>query len=1274
MSETLKARINPIRKIFFNKKPKSYTAGLLPYRNKNWQEALQLFELATTEQPDHSDSHFKLGMCHFRQKNYEQAKEAITKAMLLSPERDEWKKQLAQTERHLSKKESKGTLAEREEIIRNQLEEDEHNAELYDQLAQVLRKQGKWWQEVEALKKATALVQNNENWFYRLGEALEVMNRFQQAAEAYATAIALSNDKADAQWYYRLGYCYEREGHDGPAKPDAADKAYKEAIAKDTKLNAQRFGIGVFHQARGHWVQAQQAYAKQLENKPLDAELNYRLGMAHDRCYNWAEAAKYYKQAITIDVNKPHWHYRLGFVLERSANYHEAELAYEYAAKNHHKHTPYWFYRWGYVLEKQEKYAEATAAYLQTRIQQALYAPVTSEDERLNNYTQQFDQQFIIDKLLYLLEQDTTVAEHWYQLGNAYEQQSHFQKATDAYKHAIARKNDHLPEWYYRLGYTLSRLENFKEACSALKNTRILQGSYGVPEEKFNKTPDYRQSVKFVEYYENLPINKNTVLYESFHGANMGCNPSALFEYLLNSAEYRHWTHIWVINDNKKISNRYKSLKNVIFIKRQSDAYLRALSQSEYLINNVSFPEYFIRKEEQTYLNTWHGTPIKYLGKDIKDDLLAHKNVARNFLQASHLLNPNSHTTNILLERYDVSNLYSGHVAELGYPRIDRTINLSEERKIDIRSYFTNEHDKKLVLYAPTWRGEHGKAKFNTTKLKEDLIELSSSEYIILFRGHHMVESLIGELDIDGVEVVPEDFETNELLGTVDLLITDYSSIAFDFFVTKKPIIYYAYDLELYQQERGLYFPLEDLPGFVVDNIEDLHTTIKNYLNTSDDLVFDDAILKYCPHDDGNVSKRTWDWLFGETPEKNIEWDALHKKSLLFYNGPFLPNGILTSWTNLVENIDQNEYSISLVVDANSIKADNTRIEQYDKKPSHVQVLGYCGRRSETIEESWLNDKFNSQQYLASAEMYEKYHLANKREFLRLFGRNKINSAIHFEGYNKKWVSVFSGAVNKDIKMNAVYQHNHKMNEWIYRFPYLEGVFNHYQWFDKVVSVSEKTGELNKNELAKRFSIPEEKMIFCDNVQNPERVIEKAALSCQYLEKEKWLHDGSQVFITLGRLSPEKDHQKLIKAFVEVQKEKENIKLLILGDGPLKSELQALIKGLDASNFIKLMGRIDNPFPLLKAADCFVLSSNHEGQPMVLFEAMILGKPIIATDIVGSRSALEGRPGLLVNNSESGLIEGFRRHISKEISIEKFDIDSYQNKALSSFYSKVCLK
>ncbi|WP_232504015.1 CDP-glycerol glycerophosphotransferase family protein [Thiomicrospira microaerophila] len=414
-----------------------------------------------------------------------------------------------------------------------QLNTDE--PELYSKLAHMLRKQGKWWQEVEALKKAIELSPQYPTWHYRLGEALEAMNRHQQAAQAYGQAIELKQGKAEAQWYYRQGYCYQTQGHDGAPNLSAVKKAYDQAIAKDNKLNAKRFGIGVFHQVRGLWPQAQQAYAKQLNKTPWDAELCYRLGMAHDRCYEWSQAQEYYELALALDITQTYWHYRLGFVLERQNKFEQAAIAYEYAAKNRDKHTPYWFYRWGYVLEQAGKHDQACLAYLQTRNQPELDKPepildveynqepseahnalnATQADQAelalaeakisqpetidpLEEYKQHLTNQSVIAQHLErILQQDTTNPQTWYKLGNAYERMQNWLKAAEAYQHALDRQNDHTPDWYYRLGYVLTQAESYQAACESFSKIDYLQG--------FNKRITRECPVEII----NLEFNDN---------------------------------------------------------------------------------------------------------------------------------------------------------------------------------------------------------------------------------------------------------------------------------------------------------------------------------------------------------------------------------------------------------------------------------------------------------------------------------------------------------------------------------------------------------------------------------------------------------------------------------------------------------------------------------------------------------------------------------------------------------------------------------------------
>src|SRR5699024_1854512 len=107
---------------------------------------------------------------------------------------------------------------------------------------------------------------------------------------------------------------------------------------------------------------------------------------------------------------------------------------------------------------------------------------------------------------------------------------------------------------------------------------------------------------------------------------------------------YKDYDYIWSINNNNVIPNKYKKYDNVIFIKRNTDAYYKYLSSAKILINNVTFPSFFTRKLNQKYLNTWHGTTYKKLGYDVKEEKLNFINTARNFLQSTHLILPNNYS------------------------------------------------------------------------------------------------------------------------------------------------------------------------------------------------------------------------------------------------------------------------------------------------------------------------------------------------------------------------------------------------------------------------------------------------------------------------------------------------------------------------------------------------------------------------------------------------------------------------------------------------------
>src|SRR5699024_3309512 len=223
--------------------------------------------------------------------------------------------------------------------------------------------------------------------------------------------------------------------------------------------------------------------------------------------------------------------------------------------------------------------------------------------------------------------------------------------------------------------------------------------------------------------------------------------------------------------------------------------YYKYLSSAGFLFNDTAFPQFFVRKPEQKYLNTWHGTPWKTLGYDVKTARMDFTNAARNFLQASHLLVPNQYTFDHQVVPYQVSTIYPGELAVTGYPRIDLTFKTMHNAK-PLKEELGITDDQKVVLYAPTWRGSIKFREFDKEQLEQDLEKLSRMNAHVLFRGHHVVEKLLQDIDIPNVTIVPNRIDTNELLGVTDILITDYSSIFFDFLVTDCPILHYVYDYE----------------------------------------------------------------------------------------------------------------------------------------------------------------------------------------------------------------------------------------------------------------------------------------------------------------------------------------------------------------------------------------------------------------------------------------------------------------------------------------------
>ena len=1149
------------------------------------------------------------------------------------------------------------------ELYKNAIASNGKKWKYYYRLSKSLAAQKKWWQVIEPAKQGVALHDKNIDLYLLLGKALEQMNQFDNAIPVYQKVILLESNKAT--YYYRLGFVNEKAGN-----ITEANYGYEKVIALDNIYNSKELGIGIFHEKKGLWIDALKAYKEKVKLEPKNALLHYKIGFSYDRTYDWKNAQKYMEYALNLDSTNADIFYRLGFVYERDKNYEEAEKSYKTALEKEEELKPYWYYRLGYILNKQEKHKEASEVFL-------LYGKAENFDKEINSeklgiiYNENHDDENTEKSLKDAISIDTTNANLFYRLGFLYERRKKWEEAEKSYKNALERQDKFTPDLYYRLGYVLNKQDKNQEANKAFLEQRILQDAHGVAEDSFNKNKNFNQVATYAEYFKKNDLLKNSIMYESYGGVGMSCNPYAMFLDILEDERFQDWKHIWVIDDHSKIPEKYRKLKNIFLTTKNSDLYLRYLSSCEYLINNSTFPSYFIRKPNQKYLNTWHGTPLKTLGIDIKDSPYQRANTARNFLHTTHIITPNQHTTNVLINRYGINGVFDGKVAETGYPRIDLVLNNSDDNKKQIIQMMGLDPKKPIVLYAPTYRGLWDTPEMETNKMLSDLKELGSDKYNLIFRGHYFAEKKIKELNLP-VLLAPHSIDSCELLSVVDVLITDYSSIFYDFLPTDRPLIHYVYDYDEYSETRGMYFEIDVLPGHVCHTVEDVlgvldevmagHKGISNNYNLAKE--------KFSLHEDGKSTKRTIEFFFFDKIEdKYLVKNRSNKKSLLFYASPFDPNGITSAIINLTNNINKDKYNITIVIDRISLVSNTVHIEQLNRLDKDVNILVRSGRMVTTVEEQWTREKFGFYNKLVNEEIYNIYKKAHEREFTRIFGYHNFHTIVDFHGYRPFWASIFAFGTSKN---KSIYLHNDMHKEYLLRFPYLKGTFNLYKYFDKLISVSESVSESNRSLLSENYSIPKDSFYFCNNPINLNEYEELSNEVLSSSEYRSFIDDNRKKFINIARLSPEKGQLKLIEAFVKLLENNKNIALYIMGTGPLYEILENTIDSHQAQNNIILLGHQSNPYPYIKNSDCMVLSSEHEGQGIVLLEALFFGIPCISTDIPGPRSVLNNGYGILVGDSTEDLTQAMQDFLKGKYIFKSFDPIKYNNESLDMFYQKVC--
>ena len=334
-----------------------------------------------------------------------------------------------------------------------------------------------------------------------------------------------------------------------------------------------------------------------------------------------------------------------------------------------------------------------------------------------------------------------------------------------------------------------------------------------------------------------IPIDDHLVIFVSFMGMGFNDSPKAIYDYLNSHSEYKDYRFVWAFEHPDK----YPDLNTV---KIDSFAYFRTALKAKYWVTNTNIERGLkFKKKKQVYLNTWHGIALKHIGNDCpgRKDF--------NFKNIDHLVVSGDYDEKVWKSAFNAD---PDSYLKCGMPRNDELWLSTEEQKQEIRKKLSIPSDKKVILYAPTWRDstDGGKSYAIKPPIHFDVWKKElGDEYIVLFRAHHQTTKVLGVVYDDFVRDASDYPAVNDLMIAADLLITDYSAIAFDFSVLCKPIFCYAYDYDSYLADRGTYFDIDEkYPNKSCRTEEELLSRIKdiNYeAECSNTKRFRDDFIRY---------------------------------------------------------------------------------------------------------------------------------------------------------------------------------------------------------------------------------------------------------------------------------------------------------------------------------------------------------------------------------------------------------------------------------------------
>lgn len=358
---------------------------------------------------------------------------------------------------------------------------------------------------------------------------------------------------------------------------------------------------------------------------------------------------------------------------------------------------------------------------------------------------------------------------------------------------------------------------------------------------------------RLYQAWRKLPLERDHVVYEANLGTVYADSPKYVYEAMRTLRPTMRAT--WVLPSGHEAPHA-----GVNVVQRGSLGYLKALARAAYWVDNQTFPAYVRKRPEQRYLQTWHGIPLKKMGKDEPDRPLPEQLPDRGVGAWDELCIPNPYFERTFVPAYE----YAKGLVRYGTPRNDPLVDGSLSMA-DARRQLDLPNDAHVVLYAPTFRQDNRSERtpvitpFDVRALLE---QLGDNTYLLL-RPHYLnriqVPADVKHRVLDAKKIE----DVNVAYHAADVLITDYSSVMFDYALLRRPMIFFTFDYTRYMATRGTYVDLQEIgPGPFVTNTDDLARVLRRALHDPEGhgdafaSKYDDFVENFCGREDGNAAER----------------------------------------------------------------------------------------------------------------------------------------------------------------------------------------------------------------------------------------------------------------------------------------------------------------------------------------------------------------------------------------------------------------------------------